>query len=306
MPGRKNRRRATAALVAVKMETSTEDDLPVASVAENDYAETINIREVVSIPPSSASPGLPSLPPVRIPYPAQHDLLLKVQDILERACFDYARRELPDLLKSRGWTSYQCAEFTRWTRILPHHLGNKQVPAPYENIFSFFASVREMRNTVVHRHHRYATKTMRYLEDSKTLALMLGDRQCWETLDRLALETQDLVTKLTENVASLERKHHDFVQEINEQREQLHRLECASWEKAKEENLDYQRRLGESYSETINNMDCASKRCPLHHEQSQEVIPHQKKASFNILRLIWNFLTRQVDDEVAQPESSES
>ncbi len=45
-----------------------------------------------------------------LPYDVQHPLLVKVQNLLERACYDFGKKKIRDTLQKEGWVAAACSD----------------------------------------------------------------------------------------------------------------------------------------------------------------------------------------------------
>jgi hypothetical protein len=131
-----------------------------------------------------------------LPFKLQHDLLTTVQTLLEEACFYFAQKWLPEVLKRRDWDTPEQGELTAWWNIFKdccvpeyavafHGLGVAQI----------FRSCREIRNNAVHRNRvsiigiksmvGYALQLVLGLKDAPRSSKM---RNLKDALDRRDLE----------------------------------------------------------------------------------------------------------------------
>ncbi|KAF8244965.1 hypothetical protein K440DRAFT_425416 [Wilcoxina mikolae CBS 423.85] len=134
-------------------------------------------------PPSSSSEKLPvsspsSTPPPQItptttplPYALQHAVLPPLQSFLEEACHRYISKVLPQLLRQKGWTFPQSAEFQVYTRdILVAQPQRFTDPTALKNL-------NEIRHVAVHRVPLVEAKLNELLEAAAEGARVLEDVQ---------------------------------------------------------------------------------------------------------------------------------
>lgn len=57
---------------------------------------------------------IPSLFSVYLPFRTQHRLLVKVQTILEQACFEFGQCSMPDVLQTHRWECPESCELNLW------------------------------------------------------------------------------------------------------------------------------------------------------------------------------------------------
>jgi hypothetical protein len=63
--------------------------------------------------------GLPQPPsPLFLPFKIQHIFYNTIQKLLEEACFHFASRHCPDLLRTQGWDTPEAGEFNQWWTVI--------------------------------------------------------------------------------------------------------------------------------------------------------------------------------------------
>ena len=120
----------------------------------------------------------PSLISFDIPYPVQHTLLVITQNILEKCCYEFARKWFPFELEAAGWNCAEAVELTKWTRVILKH--SEWLPCEafaVEGPLSqdILAPVQLLRHTAVHRLRTTARGVRKLIRDAVTFAETLGN-----------------------------------------------------------------------------------------------------------------------------------
>lgn len=148
----------------------------------------------------------------------QHRILTHVQQLLEYACFNFARRTMPEVLEKHHWDCPEAAELNQWVPELRKRqtelfgvLGD--IPRPYDKLI---CSLAELRHTAVHRISVSAQRLKRFLLDAEKLSALMGDAPCRATLAKLRLITQEVTAKLESHkrVLACKRAELDRVREM--------------------------------------------------------------------------------------------
>jgi hypothetical protein len=120
----------------------------------------------------------PSLIPFDIPYPVQHTLLVTTQNILEKCCYEFARKRFPYELEAAGWNCAEAVELTKWTRVILKHSDWLPCEAfAVEGPLSqdMLAPVQLLRHTAVHRLRTSLEGVRKLIRDAVTFAEALRD-----------------------------------------------------------------------------------------------------------------------------------
>jgi hypothetical protein len=204
--------------------------------------------------PSSEKPHrLPSLFPVYLPMRTQHLLLVKVQNILEQACFQFAQQAMPDILKKYGWDCPEAAELNRWTMEFLQLQGGfgdqeEKMNKPLEKLFR---SVTAIRHTAVHRIRVSAKRTEQFILDAESLLTLLKDEERLKSLIKLRRDTQSAIEELERNKHVLGIKLEKTLKGIENQRAELDLIEKASIAEMLKEDTDYQMFTGINLEQTV-------------------------------------------------------
>ncbi|XPS68288.1 hypothetical protein M3J09_000580 [Ascochyta lentis] len=215
---------------------------------------------VVSAPPPNEKPLLPenfkarSLYPLYLPAKSQRQLLSKVQDDLEHACFRFGQRKMVRELQKQAWDSPECVELNIWMGLF-RSKGNlfdaermAGLGKPFPDLLS---SIAQIRHTAVHRLRVTTGRTELFLADAEALAVLLADESCARQLSRLRRETHLIVEEFGRNKDFLESQYMDKRKEIAARRAELDRIEQAAWDTMLEEDKQYQSFAGANLEEII-------------------------------------------------------
>ncbi|KAB2099664.1 hypothetical protein AG0111_0g12047 [Alternaria gaisen] len=150
----------------------------------------------------SLTPSL--LLPSDIPYQVQHALLVTTQNILEKCCYEFARKWFPFELEAIGWNCAEAVELTKWTRVIL-----KQSEWLPREAFAFeeslsqdvLASVQLLRHTAVHRLRTTARGVRKLIRDAVTFAEALRD-SIWMP------QLKDLLTQVEAEIREQENKEY--------------------------------------------------------------------------------------------------
>ncbi|KAK3936165.1 hypothetical protein QBC46DRAFT_461632 [Diplogelasinospora grovesii] len=194
----------------------------------------------------------PKLPtdkrPCHIPSLFPHQLLTKVQDILEQACFDFGRQAMPDILRKNGWDCPEAAELNLWTAEFQQQqseFADKQGGAG-KPLDKLFRSVADIRHAAVHRIRVSARGIEQFILDAESLATLLGDAVRLKSLTDLRRGTQLAIEELERN------KHLSEIRKnIAIQRAELARLEEVVVAEMIKEDGEYQTFAGTNLKQVI-------------------------------------------------------
>lgn len=198
--------------------------------------------------------SVPSLYPVYLPYNTQHQLLIKVQTLLEGACYNFADKALRDILAKEGWDCPESVELNRWPRVFLSNQDKFSADAMDElgePLAQLLDSMTQLRHTAVHRLRVSVKRIDQFMVDAESLVRLLQDDACIRMLSRLRRETQLTVDELKRNKDLLESSLAAKLKEIAAQRAELEQLERVAVEDMLKEDKDYQAFAGASLSQAI-------------------------------------------------------
>jgi hypothetical protein len=146
----------------------------------------------------------PSLIPFDIPYPVQHTLLVNTQNILEKCCYEFARKWFPFELEAAGWNCAEVLELTKWIRVILKH--SEWLPCEafaVEGPLSqdLLALVQLLRHTAVHRLRTSLGGVRKLIRDAVTFAEALRDSM-W------ILQLRDLLRQVEAEIKDKENREY--------------------------------------------------------------------------------------------------
>ncbi|KEY74669.1 hypothetical protein S7711_09896 [Stachybotrys chartarum IBT 7711] len=203
-------------------------------------------------PSTDASAGIPSLFPTYLPFPIQHKLLVHLQNLLERACYEFGVHAMSSTLRDRQWNCAESVELNRWTdevfkrKCILANAGHTGV-----SLDEVLRSVANIRHTAVHRLRVSAKAIQQFLLDAETLATLLRNHVYIENIGKLRRETQTIIEELEQNKHFLRSRLDETLQRIASQRAELELMEEMAIAKMKKEDDEYQTLAGRSLEEAI-------------------------------------------------------
>ena len=125
-----------------------------------------------------ATINVPSLYPGYLPYSTQHRLLVQLQEGLERACYDFARRRMKEIIANEGWTCPESVELNIWAKVLlsnPDRFPEQEMPEFGRPLADILNSASHIRHTAVHRLRITVNRIENFVSDAELLARLLQD-----------------------------------------------------------------------------------------------------------------------------------
>ncbi|KAK8050856.1 hypothetical protein PG993_002241 [Apiospora rasikravindrae] len=196
--------------------------------------------------PIQASAMAKQLFPVHLPFSAQHKLLVHLQQLLERSCYEFTAQERPQYLQQQGWDCAEAVELNHWVQIISKRsttLKTKQSAKPLEQLF---ASITNIRHTAVHRNRVSAAAVEGFFRDAEAFTALLGDAAATKAIALLRREIQVTIEELERNTQAAHSKLNNTMHEIGAKREELRRLEKEALEDMQRDNVDCQGLAGRS------------------------------------------------------------
>lgn len=201
---------------------------------------------------TDAVAGIPSLFPTYLPFPIQHKLLVYLQNLLERACYDFGVHAMSSTLRDRQWSCAESVELNRWTeeffkrKYILANAGHTGV-----SLDEVLRSVANIRHTAVHRLRVSAKAIQQFLLDAETLATLLKNHLYTEKIGKLRRDTQTIIEELEQNKHFLRSRLDETLQRIASQRAELEIMEAMAVAKMKKEDDEYQTLADRSFEEAI-------------------------------------------------------
>lgn len=204
-------------------------------------------------PPQSAMNGLrvPSLYPLYLPYKVQHQVLWRIQRLLEECCYAFTEEWLPDLLEQRRWDCPEAIELNNWTEVvikrlskLPCHCFGDLGSDPRASLTDVLMSINDLGHAAVHRVRTRAKGISEMIRCATKFARALRSSACEKQLDELHRELDFIVGALELNKKRLESNLGIEMQDIARQRKELDKQEKNALTTILIEDKDYCSFLG--------------------------------------------------------------
>jgi len=191
----------------------------------------------------------------RLPYSAQHTVLVTAQRLLEEACFEFAQRYMPSVLQSAGYDCPAAVELTQWATILTKHrfkLGKAATSSLKTPLFpALVLSMRTLRNTAVHRIPASTAVVCQLVSSAADLAEVLQE-SARASLMREICGKVDATFKEADAVRqALTASAHRELEEIRQAREELNKREKAILAKTLSDDAECRRELGHALKQAV-------------------------------------------------------
>ena len=218
--------------------------------------------------------AVPSLYPVYIPLQTQHRLLVKVQAILEDACYVFGHRMMAGILSKEGWDCPESVELNIWARVFRSNedkfdaekLADLGKPFP-----ELLDSIAQLRHTAVHRIRVSAIKVQQFIAEAESFAFILDNNTCVRMLSCLRQGSQQVIDDLGRSKDLLESLLKKKLQDIDAQRRELDRLERKLVEDMLGEDKEYQTLASANLEQAIAAaMTCQQTASTSEHDTSSE------------------------------------
>jgi hypothetical protein len=139
---------------------------------------------------------------VYLPLDTQHLLLVKVQAILEEACYAFGHKMMGDILQKEGWDCPESVELNIWAWVFRCNEDKfdadklVELGKPFPELLD---SIAQLRHTAVHRVRVSANKVQQFVTEAESLATVLRNahkyfRGCDGQYSRLSINWD--VTKI--------------------------------------------------------------------------------------------------------------
>jgi hypothetical protein len=185
---------------------------------------------------------------------------VKVQGILEKACYDFGVQTLNQVMQHEKWDCAEAAELNRWPRIFLTNQ-DKFLQADLEGLGKPLAqvldSITQLRHTAVHRLRITANQLKQFMVDAEALARLLRHDYSLQKLTRLRMDTQLTLGELERNKDFLQSKVTSKLRNIATERARLDRLEQMAIQEMVLEDKEYQDLAGANMDQAINSPDTA-------------------------------------------------
>lgn len=160
--------------------------------------------------------------------------MVRVQQILEKACFEYATEAMPEAVKRFNWHCAESVELNVWIREF------KRCNEIQNHLYD---SIRNIRHTAVHRLDVTAKEIENFIINACVLARMLDEHATLQ-LECILQEVQRAISEMMENKAMLESKLSATLSRIEAQRAELDLLEEMAKASIQHQDNDYRLQVG--------------------------------------------------------------
>ncbi|KAK1465716.1 ubiquinol-cytochrome-c reductase cytochrome c1 [Colletotrichum melonis] len=223
------------------------------AIAESTATATATARQ----PPTEVA-TIPALRTAFLSYEAQHALFTKIQNLLEKACFDYAKQAHPKILEGGQWDSPECVELQKWMWIFKSEVFDtfraETVPLPHIDWHAFFESIKQIRHKAVHREVLCVADVKAYLADAESLAKLLRQDECLAKLGLLREEMEMVLAISERKKDGLTVKYQAKFDEIGVRRKELDESERRTREEMVREHRMMQSDLGFGFKLAVSEM----------------------------------------------------
>ena len=215
---------------------------------------------------------MPTLFPCYLPYETQHCVVNRVQNLLEKMCFEFGTVWFPKVLARKQWGCPQAVELPKFTHVLAKQC--KELPADALNTMdgsvepSTLATTTKLRNAAVHRQRVTAAHIVQMVSSATKLAAALDRGQGRELMQRIHGELSTLVEEIESHKKLLENRLDAELKAINEQRAELDRKEKETINTMFKSDRDYTYDAAASFEQVFETLLNASQKNPLRSSES--------------------------------------
>ena len=179
---------------------------------------------------------------------------MKVQTLLEHACYTFGCNILGEILREKGWDCPESVELNVWAGVFRKNEEKFDTEKIFELKKPFpelLHSIAQIRHTAVHRVQVSANTVYQFITDAEALANILHNNTCERALSRLRREAKQVIDELGRNKDLLESMLKEKLQEIDARRRELDNLECKAVEDMLREDMEYQALASASLGQEI-------------------------------------------------------
>lgn len=174
-------------------------------------------------------------------------MLVKAQNLLEQACFDFAKQAMPCVLQKNHWSCAEAVELNLWAKKFK---SQRSALADAENKIGlldrakFYESIKDIRHTAVHRLPVTAKQLEKFLADGEKLAGILGNELALAVLSSMASEAKRTISDMENHRSMLGAKLAGTAKRIADQRAELDRQEKSAIADMLKSDEEYQELAG--------------------------------------------------------------
>ncbi|KAG7408539.1 hypothetical protein Forpe1208_v012012 [Fusarium oxysporum f. sp. rapae] len=164
---------------------------------------------------------------VYLRFSSQYELILQLQRYLERACYAYGCREIPETLLQHGWDCAEAVSLERWMEEFTNSGDNSNARASYKSLKSLFRRISKIQKVTVQRIRANSDTIEEFLTDAYSLVQVVGVKEYEELMEKLGQSIKRLFINLEDNYRSFRHRRDEKLQRIATERVKIDRLEKA-------------------------------------------------------------------------------
>lgn len=192
-----------------------------------------------------------------LPGRTHHLLLTKLQDILERACFRFAQKNMPGLLLSKQWDCSEAVELHTWTYVFGRRLNHftqrqSKIDKPLPVLLE---SMTEIRHAAVHRRRLTVVKLEAIIADAESFAQMLDDPESLHSIAVLRPSTAWAIKEVERNKAVLGSKLEEKLREVAARQAEVDAFKEKSMLEITAEDEAFKSVLGSGVEEALRSLE---------------------------------------------------
>lgn len=188
----------------------------------------------IRLPTEQKSAGLeihvPSLFPLEFNFITAYKILVKTQEVLELACFRFAEKAMPEVLKRRKWHCPESAELNLWaTEFLKRLVWFEKRPSgafsPSRPLKELFLSIAQIRHHAVHRIPVTAKELEEFMVNGETIVQLFEDHTATALMSRARSEVHRAAAEMENKKNMLEARLTKVLEDVADKRAKLNRIE---------------------------------------------------------------------------------
>ena len=125
--------------------------------------------------------------PNMMPFEHQYELLNDVLRMLERACFFWAKKTVPDVLTQKKWIGWQKVEILDWLDYFSALDTPLDVSTDIRTVMvgTMIPGLRQMRNDTIRRKELSIVEIITMMQHAQALVKVLKDDACFAILQSI-------------------------------------------------------------------------------------------------------------------------
>jgi hypothetical protein len=234
--------------------------------------------------PGLAANSVSQLHPVYVPFKAQHQILTRVQSILEECCMHFGNSWVPELMQAQKWEEVESIELTRWIKEFSKHAKNLPPGATKakdaESLVQTLLATSSLRHSAVHRLPTSAVGILKMVDAALAFTEVLQDTEratkVWKIKNEVAVMIEDVV----QHQNLLERKLSEQLEDLATRKAEIDELERLAIEDMVKSDKNYRTAVGSAIQEFLAGLQhaplaCASEETGMQENQSWDEEPEE-------------------------------